>query len=731
MKKLRKKIAVFLITLLVLGRTTCFLALAEELEENSLPSEEQIEIPNGTVTNENSGGSEEEAAGGETLETEISDEAEVINNVDSEAISGENSINQPSPTPTPILDSPSESSKEESELESELPLSEEVVVEPSVTPTPETSLPPENSLKPEISESFPASSGGLTTVETAPAISIVEAENSVNSNEINSQVLYQTLNIFIHQGGGIDLAATPLAIAANVFEQKNNQPVINVLAIDNQNFAYLSNDVVSFANSGGNTAENTGKAVINTGDAYSVVSLLNKVNTTIVDSVIHVVTINIFGVVDGDIILPELSSEKGGCEGNNCGEIIKIENKATVNNNINSLAISGQNSISTSGEASITTGEAASVVNLANIVNTNLLGVTFRYLFINTFGSWLGNFLGWDIFGPEVGGGSLAFNSINSGNGNSDSCFSCVNQAEVKNEAEVINNISSTANTGGNTIKNNEGGTISSGNAYSVVSLINLVNTSIINSLGFFGFVNIFGLLNGDIGGASLFKMGEDSDVFLNSEEEMENIQEEEILEEGVFSAQESGSVVRSEGGLLEISQSNNVGTHVLPGDTVTFFIRVKNPGTGPVYEANLKLNLLNNNGTDVGGVVFNLGNIDPGRGFRINTGLVLSKNAKSDLYVARAVVTGYVGPDNKLISASADSSFRVRGLDFEPLLSGIYKEVQAAEISPGETLGENKCLKDEDVLPYVLLFLLSSLWLVDKSRKIRIILPNNRKNEA
>ena len=98
-----------------------------------------------------------------------------------------------------------------------------------------------------------------------------------------------------------------------------------------------------------------------------------------------------------------------------------------------------------------------------------------------------------------------------------------------------------------------------------------------------------------------------------------------------------------------------------IPGDTVTFAINVSNPGTGKVYGTKLVLYLIKN-GVLVGSANYDLGDIPGGQGVSITTGIALPKNTPPGLYVARAVASGNVGPDNQTISASSDSSFTVFG---------------------------------------------------------------------
>ncbi len=119
-----------------------------------------------------------------------------------------------------------------------------------------------------------------------------------------------------------------------------------------------------------------------------------------------------------------------------------------------------------------------------------------------------------------------------------------------------------------------------------------------------------------------------------------------------------------------------------------------------------------------MGGASFNLGDIEAGKGVKITTGLVLSKGAGAGDYIALAVASGHVGPDNNLISASASSFFLIAGIS--RLVSGITEEVQAAG-PQGETLGamaSNKGLTKEQRLGLLLIFSLGVYLAIILSRR-------------
>lgn len=242
-------------------------------------------------------------------------------------------------------------------------------------------------------------------------------------------------------------------------------------------------------------------------------------------------------------------------------------------NNVSSSAVSGQNEIITAGQGSIVTGDSQSTVNVVNFVNTNIADMLFQYLFINTFGSWGGDFLGWNDILAAQGGGSLTLTSIHLGDSNN-GCPFCATSADINNQAYVVNNISSTASTGGNYI----------------------------------------------LGGAGSIK---------------------------------------------------------------TFSVSVKNTGTGKVYGAKARISFIQD-GVDMGGAIFNLGDIEAGKSMRLTTGLVLSATAPAGLYIARVRVFGFVGPDNRLVSDYDDSTFLIKHqailANSPPEVLGLVSQAYAVE---------------------------------------------------
>ena len=469
-----------------------------------------------------------------------------------------------------------------------------------------------------------------TNVTTGNAIAVTNVNTDVNSTSIHSTVFAQTINIYIDQNASLDLS-DPAGFIERTIANDPTDPVINLHITSVTNQANVTNTVNSVANTGENIALFTGNAGINTGDAYSIVSVLNRVNFIAIDSVVHVVTINIFGTLNGDIILPTPIAIPATDPCPQCNQTTTITNTATVTNTVDSEANTGNNSITTTGNGTIQTGNATSEVSINNLVNTVLIGDNVFSLTITPIGDWNGNFVGYQSVEPlDTLLSNASFTSLT-----------------ATNSATVTNTINSFANTGSNMVTACSG-VIQTGNAFSSVSLINLVNTVLYRTTAFFGFINIFGTWNGNIGDQQSLAIAEATP----------QPNADRPLDDAPVQSNESK---HDSGGLLTVINSNNVGEYVNPGDTVTFFVNVKNPGNGHVYDTTLSLHLIKD-GQDAGGQTFSLGTIDPGHGFKVTTGFLLSQTTPGGVYTAHAIVTGTVGADNNAIVAYADSTFTVSG---------------------------------------------------------------------
>src|SRR5690606_5105190 len=101
------------------------------------------------------------------------------------------------------------------------------------------------------------------------------------------------------------------------------------------NDAYIENNLLIEASSGGNLIEGGGSALIDTGDAYAGLNLINVANTNVVDSSYLLVTLNAFQGVNGDIVFPSLSEFfRSLRDSATSPRTVDIESNGSIENNL-------------------------------------------------------------------------------------------------------------------------------------------------------------------------------------------------------------------------------------------------------------------------------------------------------------------------------------------------------------------------------------------------------------
>ncbi len=548
------------------------------------------------------------------------------------------------------------------------------------------------------STSTPTPTPTTVTLSTGDSVAVTVLDNNVNSTEVNAEVVYHTINLYANESGTIDLSL-PSELAAILIAQQPNDEEIHAL-FSVQSNATVTNNVTIDSNTGANSATGDDTVTITTGDAIALLSLLNRINFLMVDSVLHVAVINIFGTFTGNILLPDLlAGLSTTCE--TCGGV-SVDNTAEVTTNATLTADTGNNTV-TASDGTVTTGNATAAVQLFDFVNTLIYGSQHAALYIHNFGTWNGQFLGW----ADGTGGVSEELVVPFG-----TCDSCYDGISAANHANVTNNIQMSAITGGNTVAASGAGSIETGNAFVLANIINFVNTTLIRSFGFFGFINIFGTWNGDIGSKSLFP-----------EDPVPAIGGARVQNQNDSSSQ------REQGGLLTVTTSNNVAAYVLPGDTVTLFANIKNPGSGAVYDAKMIIMLIQDK-KEVNTMVTSIGNLAAGKGIKFSSGLVLSKSALKGNYAIRVAAYGYTGPDNTKVSAWGESYFTIQtgatgGADTESQFTEPVAEQEPAVL--GRTTTSPNPFNPNILLALLVLLLLIPEYILFRALKdkelVRVIL--------
>lgn len=493
-------------------------------------------------------------------------EATVENNTNVEANTGENVVITPSPTvvpeevieeaatltPTPTL-LPEISSEPEPTPTEAIVIADEVI-----TPTP-TLVPDAEALNTEITEIDNQNDAEVTNeatvsaetgaekligdeadLTTGDATAEADLANVVNTNIVGNDFWETVVNVFSPLEGEIDLSSPevqqsldPQIVSTIALSTgKSSESVsfalanfISLVSIYNQNTGTLTNNIDLSALTGGNLLVGD-NGQVTTGDAKTDLNLFNLVNTNLIGQNWFFGILNLFASVNGNIILPyefdfldedshgstggsALSISDGGQAVSSATDSFSVNNlnQATIVNNVDVTANSGENQIVGSGI--FDTGNAGASLDLLNLVNTNITGSRWVLVMVNNFGDWVGEIVDW--WGKKFVLGKTTFLWVKLPSIESSSSGTAVSQGDLaqstainstsvgnSNLADVENNISLLSDTGNNEIEG-ENGSIKTGNANASADIFNMVNTNITGRNWYFAVINIFDNFLGNI----------------------------------------------------------------------------------------------------------------------------------------------------------------------------------------------------------------------------------------
>jgi hypothetical protein len=343
-----------------------------------------------------------------------------------------------------------------------------------------------------------------TTITTGNAVATANILNIANTNLVNSEGSIVFSNLTEGASDTIDLrpGATTEATttgSCSIESCEGNQGI----NVNLNNDAHIDNLIDVNATSGENIIENADHAVIESGDAYTALNLVNIANVNFIDSHYMLVALNSFGNVTGDIVFPSLDSffttETSSPSGVDLGNTATITNDVIVNTN------AGNNETGAVDQSTIQAGAAHTFSNIFNQINTTL-GVNDNVsILLRVHGVWNG---GLENAPPQlsIAEGADGTHHITSASTTWTENASSTEGDELEgaiitssSSAHIHNQVRMNAVSGGNVIWNAESALITSGNAYAGANLINIANANVIGRNWLLGIVNIFGDFNGNI----------------------------------------------------------------------------------------------------------------------------------------------------------------------------------------------------------------------------------------
>ncbi|HOZ56303.1 MAG TPA: hypothetical protein PLH29_03690 [bacterium] len=283
-----------------------------------------------------------------------------------------------------------------------------------------------------------------------------------------------------------------------------------LVAINNSSTSTLANNVVIDANTGGNEISSVGGgAIISTGDINIINDIFNIANLNISGEDWFFAVVNIFGELQGDIILPGWQSEDiGAINDDNVFNpassspevLITNTNSLDMLNEVIVNGASGQNTASGTGAVSILTGNVETKNIIFNLLNYNISGRKWTLAKVNIFGDWQGVIEslpdGYSYFND--GSGITIFNNFR-------------NDPEISeayarlalmnfNSASILNKIEVNADTGNNAILHANGaGLINTGDISITNALLNFINANFFGDSWEFSMINVFGNWQGNL----------------------------------------------------------------------------------------------------------------------------------------------------------------------------------------------------------------------------------------
>lgn len=281
----------------------------------------------------------------------------------------------------------------------------------------------------------------------------------------------------------------------NALSASSVQPTESNVQVNNS--SHLTNNVSLGATSGNaDVLHNTSAGSATSGDAHTVANVINLINSIIAANKSFVGTINIYGNLDGDILIspdfiPQLLASNSpdpttGPLSVNLSDTQSIVNTVSLGATAGSAEV-----IHNTGAGSATSGSAATNLTILNLSGHQVVASNSLLVFVNVLGKWVGM-----IVDAPAGATAAAL-----GNGVTNNTTGGQTVAATNN-SQITNNIDLTSQSGNATVAGNTAaGNATSGNATASANILN-VSTSTFSVSDWFGilFINVFGSWQGSFG---------------------------------------------------------------------------------------------------------------------------------------------------------------------------------------------------------------------------------------
>jgi hypothetical protein len=547
--------------------------------------------------------------------------------------------------------------------------------------------------------------GNNGIITTGDAYALANVFNLLNLNVFNSRVFFGVMNV-----NGQNLGDLILPNPSDF----NNGSGDGFLPGNVTDTASISNISTALASSGNDSISSGDNNTIITGSAVAWTQSLNIANMTLNGSNNLVLDINTLGDWTGQIYnwqapgtvtnggISNLFMTGGG--GETATEGGSINNVATIGNYLLAISLTGGNGINGSNDA-ITTGNAYAGAMATNLDNINLLNSKWFLGVINVVGDWNGNV----IFAyPDL---TMSMTLSNDKPNVGDETDITVNYANIGYddsgsdtvEVDLPNNLQYLSDNSG-TVPSVNGGKL----------IWQFGNMPAKTSKSF----TVRARLNNDQTAWFLVQpvMAADSSETINgnvSTTRTEVTTDNNNATATVYlDANDNSTKLWPK---LTISEKNNVNNWVYKNDVVTFEIDGKNEGEATAYNSYLDQKILDSKGNVLAENKMDIGTIDINQAGTITFGVPITFNIRKDeILTSQTQLIGYTQNNDEVQSNMTSSSFLVKTGITEKTVVGVVK-------ATNENLGVLGAATTQpiiDLLPYVLLFIMSTFWILKQSKK-------------
>lgn len=361
-----------------------------------------------------------------------------------------------------------------------------------------------------IAASGSATVSGNTTASNAASgdasatATIINNVNSSISNSSNDKAATFVADVMGDVSG--DIMLKPMLLKAILeTEAGDTSSTIKV-----KNGTNITNDINLDAHSGdASVVKNTKAGDATTGSANTVANVVNIVNSMIAANQSFIGTINIYGNLDGDILiapdfLPQLLASNMAVPNSSPLTPAKTltvnsDDTKTILNNVNLSAASGAAAVAGNTNAgSATSGQANTNTVIFNMTGHEIIAKNSLLVFINVLGKWVGV-----IVDAPTGATSALL-----GNGVSKNMVQAPDLSiTAENSVGIINNLNLNSMSGDALVASNtHAGNATSGNATASANIANIANSS-------FGLSDWFGVLYINVFGSWFGSLGIDTDA--------------------------------------------------------------------------------------------------------------------------------------------------------------------------------------------------------------------------